>query len=105
MKRVKLMLLSLLVLGVVGGAMAFKARFSASYCTTPVRIITTNGQHVCTAVGGAALTCPNPIAAVTTAGATQFNSWCYTTTNNDADCNPAPNCRVTRQGLDDNGAE
>jgi len=39
MKKVKIMLLSLLVLAVAGGAMAFNAKFSNSFCT----IATVNG--------------------------------------------------------------
>ncbi len=77
MKKIKIMLLSLLVLGVVGGAMAFKAKFYSVLCTTPVRIV--NGVHVCTAIGGGALTCPNVIGGVTTQSAQQFNAWCTTT--------------------------
>ena len=34
MKKVKIMLLSLLVLAVAGGAMAFKTRFLSNYCVT-----------------------------------------------------------------------
>lgn len=35
MKKVKIMLLSLLVWAVVGGTLAFKVKFGNSYCTTP----------------------------------------------------------------------
>jgi hypothetical protein len=35
MKKVKIMLLSLVLLAVVGGALAFKARFIQLYCTAP----------------------------------------------------------------------
>jgi hypothetical protein len=35
MKKVKLMLLSLSILAVVGGTLAFKARGSFDYCTAP----------------------------------------------------------------------
>jgi len=34
MKRIKLMLLSLSLFAVVGGALAFKARFNTDFCTT-----------------------------------------------------------------------
>ncbi len=103
MKRVKMMLLSLLVLGVVGGAMAFKAKFNATYCTTPVRILLTNGLHVCAAVGGGPLNCPNKIIFVETVAKTDFNVWCYTTRNlGDLDCSPAPPCVFQPVGLDNN---
>lgn len=96
MKRVKLMLLSLLVLGVVGGAMAFKVKFSADYCTTPIRIAA--GVHVCTDAGGAALKCPNLIENVTHGVAQQFNVWC-TTTAPIAGCNANLNCITTPVSL------
>jgi hypothetical protein len=35
MKRIKIMLLSLALFAVVGGALAFKARFLQLYCTAP----------------------------------------------------------------------
>lgn len=34
MKRIKVMLMSMLLLAVVGGALAFKAKFDKSFCTT-----------------------------------------------------------------------
>jgi hypothetical protein len=37
MKRIKMMLLSLALFAVVGGALAFKARFQTQYCTAPTQ--------------------------------------------------------------------
>ncbi len=99
MKRVKMMLLSLLVLSVVGGAMAFKAKFDHTYCTSAVRIILTNGKRVCTNAAGLPLTCQSMQTQVEAIAPTEFNAWCYTTLNGDTDCDPAPNCRVTVSGL------
>lgn len=80
MKRVKMILLSLLVLSAVGGIMPFKAKFRDSLCTTPVRILVTNGQHVCTATAGVPLSCPyGPKGGITIMEAQQFNAWCTTT--------------------------
>ena len=41
MKRIKIMLLSFALLAVVGGALAFKAKFSTFYCYTTTTIATT----------------------------------------------------------------
>jgi hypothetical protein len=46
MKKIKIMLLSLALFAVVGGALAFKARFTDSFCTAPY-------------LGGSAPLCPN----------------------------------------------
>lgn len=91
MKKVKIMLLSLLVLGVVGGVMAFKAKFNADLCTTPVRILP-NGAYVCTNVVGLPLTCPNLILNVTTQFPTEINAWCTTLADVSGDCIPVRNC-------------
>jgi len=37
MKKLKIMLLSLALFAVVGGALAFKAKFQKAYCTAPVQ--------------------------------------------------------------------
>jgi hypothetical protein len=50
MKKVKLMLLSLSILAVVGGALAFTARSGITYCTAP----TVNELNQCNT------TCPDP---------------------------------------------
>lgn len=58
MKKVKIMLMSLLVFAVVGGALAFKAKFNTEYCTTLPRV---DGSGLyCTNAAGANLLCPNP---------------------------------------------
>lgn len=89
MKRIKLMLLSLLVLGLVGGVLAFKAKFYSDYCTTPVRIV--DRVYVCTVANGAALKCPNLITAVTTVAPSSENAWC-TTTKPATGCNDNLDC-------------
>ena len=57
MKRVKVMLISIVLFAVVGGALAFKAssRFGINLCTTSPR--TFNGIQVCTDIAGNALIC------------------------------------------------
>ena len=61
MKRIKLMLLSLALVAVVGGALAFKARYTVSYCTT---VAVQNAAGVSTCIDPAnnlALTCTTTI--------------------------------------------
>lgn len=89
MRRVKLMLLSLLVLGIIGGVLAFKTKFGSDYCTTPVRIV--DRLFVCTDAKGAVLKCPNLITAVTTKAPSGANAWC-TTTKPDTGCNANLDC-------------
>ncbi len=89
MKRVKLMLLSLLVLGIVGGALALKVKFDTDFCTTPVRIV--DKLFVCTVANGAALKCPNLVAGVTTKAPSGANAWC-TTTKPATGCNANLDC-------------
>jgi len=60
MKRLKMMLLSLALFAVVGGALAFKARYQKQYCTAPVQQGGTCG-----------VACPD-ITNSTTDGASQF---------------------------------
>lgn len=72
-----MMLVSLLILSLVGGALAFKAKFVADYCTTPVRIV--DKIYVCTAPNGTVLKCPNLVTAVTAIAASGENAWCTTT--------------------------
>jgi hypothetical protein len=52
MKKVKIMLLSLALFAVVGGALAFKAKFSESYCKTAT-IQVAGGGFACAANPGA----------------------------------------------------
>lgn len=57
MKRIKIMLISLLVLGAIGGALAFMAKeFENDYCTTTPRM---EGNAIyCSDANGRRLTCP-----------------------------------------------
>jgi flagellar basal body-associated protein FliL len=47
MKKVKIMLLSLLVLAVAGGAMAFNVRFNQQFCTTVAIQDSDTQQYTC----------------------------------------------------------
>lgn len=60
MKKVKILLMSLLVFAVVGGALAFKvkSKFVLSYCTTLARI--NGGAFFCTDDIGGPLACTIP---------------------------------------------
>ncbi|WP_207513133.1 hypothetical protein [Longitalea luteola] len=87
MKKVKIMLLSLGLLAVVGAALAFKARYSADYCTAA------SVNNACVN-----LACPNTAFARTTtnSGTTIF---CTVTASIDNQGNPTctvnglnPNC-------------
>jgi hypothetical protein len=55
MKKVKVMLLSLAMLAVVGGALAFKAKYSDDFCYTTAHIV--NGAYTCV-VSNVKLKCP-----------------------------------------------
>jgi hypothetical protein len=83
MKKLKYMLLSLALIAVVGGALAFKAKFSTTYCTAPV-----NTDGSCPAA------CPAFTANSTIANA--ITSFCTTVPPNaqctylDVDQNPQP---------------
>ena len=81
MRKIKIMLFSLLVLGVVGGALAFKAKFNVSYCTSAIPF----GQINCTAPGGVNVTCPNMVASTTIDGTTNL---CYTVPTPGQGCKP-----------------
>ena len=71
MKKLKIMLLSFALLAVVGGALAFKAKFITPYCTAAV-----NGNGLCTVQVGVNKFCP--IAVNSTTVATGTPTWCYT---------------------------
>lgn len=81
MRKIKIMLFSLLVLGVIGGALAFKAKFNVSYCTSAIPF----GQVNCTAGGGVNVTCPNLVASTTIDGDTNL---CYTVPTAGQGCKP-----------------
>ena len=74
MKRIKMMLLSLALFAVVGGALAFKAKFRTDYCTAPLQ-----------ANGTCGIACP-ALTASTTIGAQQQPFICTTTPNPQFDC-------------------
>jgi hypothetical protein len=60
MKKIKIMLLSLALFAVVGGALAFKAKFNTKFCTAAY----VQG-------GSKPSTCPNLVVRSTTQGASQ----------------------------------
>src|SRR5438034_11778642 len=64
MKKIKFMLLSLALLAVVGGALAFKAKYSVSFCTT--KAVQINGISTCIDALGVTLKCPNKVVMSTT---------------------------------------
>jgi hypothetical protein len=79
MKKVKIMLLSLALFAVVGGALAFKAKFSNKYCVT-FTIKNAQGQPACDLVNPQA--CAFQDAVTTTAGVGL--RLCTTATNGNA---------------------
>jgi len=90
MKKVKIMLLSLLVLAVAGGAMAFNAKFNQSFCTTATIDI-----------GGGVAGCPEavdisscPIITGKKLVTTPGTKVCYTNLNNQGNCNNVTTCTV-----------
>jgi hypothetical protein len=104
MKRVKIMLMSLLVLAVVGGALAFKAKFEEDYCTTLAVQTVAGGAFTCNSTNGNRLTCPNYEDLVTTTTQGNLNIVCTTTTNGNIQnpCSPVNNCRITTYKITDN---
>ena len=71
MNRLKVMLLSLALFAVLGGALAFKAKFQTHYCSAP-----TQQNFAC-----AALTCPNFTVSTTRLATGDF--FCTTPAPND----------------------
>ncbi len=91
------MLLSLLGLGIVGGTMAFKAKFIGGFCTTMARL---NGfTYLCTDSTGSPLTCPNSQPNIKIIPPQVYNVYC-TIPEPILGCDPAPNCLSTVAGLD-----
>ncbi|NII25836.1 hypothetical protein HB364_12125 [Pseudoflavitalea sp. X16] len=84
MKKIKFMLLSLSLVAVVGGALAFKAKFDGSYCVAGLPAVGTCGQ-----VGKF---CPNEIDFVTM---TNAGGDFFCTTTPDANGNCPANLRCT----------
>ena len=70
MKKVKMMLLSLSLVAVVGGALAFKATYTTPFCTAALP-----ENEICD------IACPNPVASTSTSNV-QFPVVCT--------ANPAP---------------
>lgn len=60
--------MSLMVLGIVGGVLAFKAKFNNEFCTAFPRMV--GSKQFCTYLGGGAMKCPNLIknSTITTGG-------------------------------------
>jgi hypothetical protein len=58
MKKIKFMLLSLALVAVVGGALAFKARYHTTFCTTFATRVDADHPWTCQIEGQAVLTCP-----------------------------------------------
>lgn len=89
MRKIKIMLFSLLVLGVIGGALAFKVKFNKIYCTSTIP-----------AGGVCNVTCPNMVASTTLNGIINL---CYTTPLVAGDgCKPkgfALNCQITARAF------
>lgn len=102
MKRVKIMLLSLLVLATVGGVLAFKAKFESDYCSAPA-VQQAGGAWVCPAG------CPNYTTNSQIIASTTNNRFCTTVSNGVATrpCKNAndvvTNCVTPVLGLEDNG--
>ncbi|NII25841.1 hypothetical protein HB364_12150 [Pseudoflavitalea sp. X16] len=78
MKRIKFMLLSLSLVAVVGGALAFKAKYTTAYCVAALPAVGTCGQ--------ANKFCPNKIDFQTT---TETGDFVCTTTPDAAGNCPA----------------
>ncbi len=81
MKKVKMMLLSLGLFAVVGGALAFKAKYSTSYCTAPTQ----------QGIACAQKFCPNIVANSTTLNAGTQPFVC-TALPVDGQCQPNTRC-------------
>lgn len=85
MKKIKMMLMSLALLAVVGGALAFKAKFNAKFCTTAA-VLNAQNVKVCP---NAPSYCPNLLQASTTTTQNEDAIYCTTTpivVNNQSTC-------------------
>ena len=93
MKKIKFMLLSLALLAVVGGALAFKAKYQQDYCTTIAKVI--NGASTCydMAASPTTLTCSSYIDFKTTASGNLF--YCTTTPDKVGGCSATLTCITT----------
>ena len=76
MKKLKIMLLSFALLAIVGGALAFKAKFNEQFCTA----ITNGGTSaLCAAGAGLNKFCPNDLIRRTDNSKPFVDVYCYTT--------------------------
>lgn len=89
MKRVKIMLLSLALFAVVGGALAFKAKYNIKFCTAPTEV-----GKACTQVAA----CPNLVVNSTTTNDAGIQFVC-TTTPQDGQCPTNIKCTTTSTKL------
>lgn len=102
MKRVKIMLMSLLLLAVVGGALAFKAKFNIKYCTTNAVL---NPQQVLTCpalVGRFCVDADQYSIAAQDPVQPSIENVCYTTTNGNDNCGQHQDCRTKTTLTEDN---
>ena len=92
MKKLKIMLLSLALFAVIGGALAFKAKYTSAYCTR-LAIQDAFGVSTCSVAGGAVLTCPNYTTNKKLAinPAASAKTWCTTNADVDGDCSTGDN--------------
>ncbi|WP_205513194.1 hypothetical protein [Longitalea arenae] len=89
-KDIKIMLLSLAIFSIIGGALAFRVNLDVNYCTT-----LPNLTFACANGLGGVRKCPNPMFGKTPSGQSQFFFYCYTVTNNPNNCNTNTNCQTT----------
>jgi len=82
MKKVKLMLLSFVLVATVGGLLAFKAKYHSTFCTA--RMVG----------GGCDMACEGQLLNATIVDASG-NEYCWTITDNPAECINNQNCKVT----------
>lgn len=87
MKRIKFMLLSLALVAVIGGALAFNVKNSNRFCTT---LAQDPGTGYTCIINGAVLKCPN-LALASTTNTNQGAFFC-TTPEPVGGCNPNLNC-------------
>jgi hypothetical protein len=101
MKRIRMMLLSLALFAVVGGALAFKAKYTRTFCTTSATL--NAGVFTCIdPVNNKVLTCPTTVNFSTidiAPGATP--AFCTTTVNALGQC-PGVACGKTPTSVKDN---
>lgn len=95
MKRIKIMLLSIALLAVVGGALAFKAKFNTSYCYTTSTFVEGEGFTCLTSVELEELGrfC-STTTQLTTLGVVIPEFTCYTETIPGIPCNQRTDCSI-----------